>query len=120
VTAPIRTPDFCTSFGVFKNGEFRSIGMNVLSQPLYDLGAGQFAELRSRDGDTAYSWPEYVSRSVLLAGHEYFIVYDRLMNESLVHRLSWFVRRGSELPTIKAAARRCARQQGNPTHRYSN
>jgi hypothetical protein len=93
--------DFCTSFGVFKNGEFRSIGMNVLSQPLYDLGAGQFAELRSRDGDTAYSWPEYVSRSVLLAGHEYFIVYDRLMNESLVHRLSWFVRRGSELPTIK-------------------
>ena len=93
--------DFCTNFGVFKNGEFRSIGMNVLSQPLYDLGTGQFAELQSRDGDTAYSWPEYVSRSVLLAGHEYFIVYDRLMNESLIHRLSWFVRRGSELPTIK-------------------
>ncbi|MDR3752886.1 MAG: hypothetical protein P4K93_08470 [Terracidiphilus sp.] len=93
--------DFCTSFGVFKNGEFRSIGMNVLSQPLYDLGTGQFAELRSRDGDTAYSWPEYVSRSLLLAGREYFIVNDRLMNESLVHRLSWFVRRGSELPTIK-------------------
>jgi hypothetical protein len=38
---------------------------------------------------------------VLLAGHEYFIVYDRLMNESLIHRFSWFVRRGSELPTIK-------------------
>lgn len=93
--------DFCTNFGVFKNGEFRSIGMNVLSQPLYDLGTGQFAEILSRDGKTAYSWPEYVSRSVLLAGHEYFIVYDRLMNESLIHRLSWFVRRGSELPTIK-------------------
>lgn len=93
--------DFCTSFGVFKNGGFRSIGMNVLSRPLYDLGAGQFAEILSRDGATAYSWPEYVSRSVLLAGHEYFIVYDRLMNDSLVHRLSWFVRRGSELPTIK-------------------
>ena len=93
--------DFCTNFGVFKNGEFRSIGMNVLSQPLYDLGTGQFAEIRSRDGETAYSWPEYVSRSVLLAGHEYFIVYDRLMNAALIHRLSWFVRRGSELPTIK-------------------
>jgi hypothetical protein len=93
--------DFCTNFGVFKNGAFRSIGMNVLSQPLYDLGTGQFAEILSRDGKTAYSWPEYVSRSVLLAGHEYFIVYDRLMNESLIHRLSWFVRRGSELPTIK-------------------
>ncbi len=93
--------DYCTNFGVFKNGEFRSIGMNVLSQPLYNLGAGQFAEIRSRDGETAYSWPEYVSRSVLLAGHEYFIVYDRLMNAALIHRLSWFVRRGSELPTIK-------------------
>jgi hypothetical protein len=93
--------DFCTNFGVFKNGEFRSIGMNVLSQPLYDLGTGQYAEVFSRDDETAYSWPEYVSRSVLLAGHEYFIVYDRLMNESLIHRLSWFVRRGSELPTIK-------------------
>ena len=93
--------DFCTNFGVFKNGEFRSIGMNVLSQPHYDLGTGQFAELQSRGGETAYSWPEYVSRSVLLAGHEYFIVYDRLMNESLIHRFSWFVRRGSELPTIK-------------------
>jgi hypothetical protein len=93
--------DFCTNFGVFKNGAFRSIGMNVLSRPLYDLGAGQFAEILSRDGESAYSWPQYVSRSVLLAGHEYFIVYDRLMNESLVHRLSWFVRRGSELPTIK-------------------
>jgi len=93
--------DFCTNFGVFKNGEFRSIGMNVLSQPLYDLGTGQFAVILSRDGETAYSWPEYVSRSVLLAGHEYFIVYDRLMNASQIHRLSWFVRRGSELPTIK-------------------
>jgi len=93
--------DFCTNFGVFKNGEFRSIGMNVLSQPLYDLGPGQFAEIRSRDGETSYSWPEYVSRSVLLVGHDYFIVYDRLMNAALIHRLSWFVRRGSELPTIK-------------------
>lgn len=93
--------DFCTSFGVFKNGGFRSIGMNVLSRPLYDLGTGQLAEIFSRDGATAYAWPEYVSRSVLLAGHEYFIVYDRLMNNSLVHRFSWFVRRGSELPTIK-------------------
>ena len=93
--------DFCTNFGVFKNGEFRSIGMNVLSRPLYDLGMGQFAEILSRNGETAYSWPEHVSRSILLAGHEYFIVYDRLMNESLIHRFSWFVPRGSELPTIK-------------------
>ena len=93
--------DFCTNFGVFKEGEFRSIGMNVLSRPFYNLGAGQLAEIFSREGETAYSWPEYVSRSILLAGHDYFIVYDHLMDEALIHRLSWFVRRGSELPTIK-------------------
>ncbi len=93
--------DFCTNFGVFKDGEFRSIGMNVLSRPLYDLGTGQFAEILSRDGETAYSYPEYLSRSVLLAGREYFVIYDRLMHEALDHRFSWFVRRGSELPTIK-------------------
>jgi hypothetical protein len=93
--------DFCTNFGVFKDGEFRSIGMNVLSRPFYDLGAGQLAEIVSRDGEAAYSWPEYVSRSILLAGRDYFVVYDHLMHEALIHRFSWFVRRGSELPTIK-------------------
>ena len=93
--------DFCTNFGVFKNGSFRSIGMNVLSQPMYDLAVGQFAELTSRNDGTLYSAPEYVSRSLLLAGHDYFLVYDRVFNPELVHRLSWFVRRGDELPNIK-------------------
>jgi len=93
--------DFCTNFGVFKNGTFRSIGMNVLSRPMYDLGAGQFAELTSRNDGALYSAPEYVSRSLLLAGHDYFVVYDKVFNQEIVHRLSWFVRRGDELPTIK-------------------
>jgi len=93
--------DFCTSFAVFKDGEFRSIGMNVLSRPFYNLGAGQFAQILPRQGPGAYSAPEYVSRSVLLSGHDYFVVYDRVLNETISHRLSWFVRRGSELPTIK-------------------
>ncbi|HWC98893.1 MAG TPA: hypothetical protein VG456_19165 [Candidatus Sulfopaludibacter sp.] len=93
--------DFCTNFGVYKAGQFRSIGMNVLSRPLYDLGAGQFAEIVPRDGASAYSAPEYVSRSILLAGHEYFVVYDEVLDASIHHRLSWFVRRGEELPTIK-------------------
>ena len=93
--------DFCTNFGVFKNGSFRSIGMNVLSRPMYDVGIGQFAELESRNDGKLYSAPEYVSRSTMLAGHDYFIVYDRVFNPELAHRLSWFVRRGDELPTIK-------------------
>lgn len=92
--------DFCTTFGVHKNGQFRSIGMNVLSRPLYDLGTGQFAEIVPRDGPTAYSTPEYVSRSVLLAGREYFVLYDQVAHQALTHRLTWFVRKGDSLPNI--------------------
>jgi len=93
--------DFCTNFGVYKNGSFRSIGENVLSRPFYNLGAGQFAEIVPREGADAYSVPEYLSRSVLLAGSEYFVVYDALVDQTLIHRLSWFVRLGDELPVIK-------------------
>ncbi len=93
--------DFCTNFGVFKEGEFRSIGENVLSRPFYNLSAGQFAEVIPRPNPGAYSAPEYVSRSILLAGSDYFILCDQVLNESIHQRFSWFVRRGSELPTIK-------------------
>ncbi|MES2393654.1 MAG: hypothetical protein V4555_18595 [Acidobacteriota bacterium] len=92
--------DYCTNFGVFKDGEFRAIGKNVLSSPMYPLATGQFAELTSRPGPTTYSAPEYLSRSVLLAGHDYFLLFDHVAHHSLQHRLSWFTRRGSELPTI--------------------
>lgn len=93
--------DFCTTFGVHKNGQFRSIGMNVLERPLYDLGTGQFAELVPRRGSTAYSTPEYVSRSVLLAGREYFVLYDAVAHQALTHRLTWFVRKGDEFPQLQ-------------------
>jgi len=93
--------DFCTNFGVFKDGEFRSIGQNVLSRPYFDLGAGQFAEIIPRDGPDAYAAPEYLSRSILLAGHDYFLLCDAVLNPSVAHRLSWFVRRGSKLPSIQ-------------------
>ena len=93
--------DFCTNFGVFKNGVFRSIGENVLSRPFYDLGTGQFAEIVPRAIAPHQPAFEYVSRSILLAGNEYFVVYDAVINQAIVHRLSWFVRRGSELPSIQ-------------------
>lgn len=93
--------DFCTNFGVFKDGEFRSIGQHVLSRPFYDLGSGQFAEIVPRQGPTVYAAPEYVSRSVLLAGHDYFVLHDAVLNQGIAHRLSWFVRRGDELPTMQ-------------------
>jgi len=93
--------DFCTTFGVYKNGQFRSIGMNVLARPLYDLGTGQFAELVPREGPSAYASPEYLGRSVLLAGREYFVLYDSVAHQALTHRLTWFVRKGDELPHIQ-------------------
>ncbi|HVU45133.1 MAG TPA: hypothetical protein VHD85_03340 [Terracidiphilus sp.] len=93
--------DFCTNFGVYKDGEFRSIGENALSRPFYNLGAGQYAELVPREEPGAYAWPEYASRSVLMAGNDYFVVYDAVLGPMVTHRFSWFVRRGSELPTIQ-------------------
>ena len=93
--------DFCTNFGVFREGRFHTMGMNVLSRPLYDLGTGQFAEIVPRQGPTTYSFPEYLSRSVLLAGREYFVLYDSVSDQELVHRLTWFVRKGDPFPTIK-------------------
>jgi len=95
--------DFCTNFGVYKDGVFRSIGENVLSEPFYNLGSGQFAKIVPRETPPDQPANGYVSRSILLAGNEYFVVYDALADQSTVHRLSWFVRRGSELPTIQFA-----------------
>ncbi len=93
--------EFCTTFGVYKNGVFRSIGMNVLSRPLFDLGTGQFTEIVPREGPTAYASPEFVSRSILLAGREYFVLYDSVAHQALTHRLTWSVRKGDPFPNIQ-------------------
>jgi hypothetical protein len=107
--------DFCSNFGVYKDGEFRSIGQNVLSRPFYDLGVGQFAELIPRESPGAYSAPEYVGRSVLLAGRDYFVVYDAVCEPQVSHRFSWFVRRGDEMPSIQFL--RGASPTSQDTHR---
>ena len=41
----VQDTDLITNFGVFKDGKFKSVGTNVLSSPMYDLGTGQFAEI---------------------------------------------------------------------------
>ncbi len=92
--------DFCSNFAVWRNGQFRSIGRNVLERPLYDLGTAQLAELTPRQGPGAYSWPEYVSRSVLLAGSDYIVTYDHVFNDAVAHRFSWFTQAGDEMPFI--------------------
>ena len=84
--------------GVFKDSTFRGIGMNDLTEPLYDLGGAQFAEILPRSGADAYSWPEYESRSVMLVGHDYIIVFDAVNN---VSRLSWNTVKGQDrMPAI--------------------
>jgi len=93
--------DFCTNFGVFKDGQFHSIRANVLSRPFYNMGAGQFSEIVPSETPSQFTNQQYVSRSVLLAGHDYFVLHDAVLVQSTIHRLSWFVRRGSELPSIQ-------------------
>ena len=86
--------------GVYKDWGFRSIGMNELTQPLYDLGSAQFAELLPESGPGAYSWPEYRSRSVMLAGTDYIIVHDRI-REPCGTRFAWNISRDDEMPVIQ-------------------
>lgn len=84
--------------GVYKDSTFRGIGMNDLTEPLYDLGVSQFAEILSRPGSDAYSWPEYESRSVMLVGHDYIVIFDTLNSMS---RVSWNTVKGQDkMPTI--------------------
>jgi hypothetical protein len=96
----VQDTDLGSNFGVWKGGKYVSIGQNVLSQPLYDLDYAQQAELIPRTGPTSYCTPEYVHRRVLLAGADYFVLYDHLFNESVGHRFSWFVHQGDDFPSI--------------------
>lgn len=92
--------ELCTNFGVFKQGTYRCIGPNTLHRPLVDLHSVSFAELVSAPGESAYAWPDYVSRSVMMAGTDYIVVYDAVFNSSVYRRFSWFAHRDEELPHI--------------------
>ena len=84
--------------GVYKDSTFRGIGMNDLTEPLYDLGSAQFAEILARPGADAYSWPDYEARSVMLVGHDYIVTYDTMNNRS---RVSWNTVKGQDkMPNI--------------------
>jgi hypothetical protein len=89
--------DLQTNFGAWKDGKFRSLGRNVLDRPLYNLDIAQFAELAS----SSYSKPEYLGRSILLVGQDYFVTFDDVFNEAVAHRFSWFTGRWEDLPFIQ-------------------
>jgi len=86
-----------TTFAVVKNGEYRSIGANVLDQPLYDLGVAQFGSIAARQTGQPYSWPTYRGRSVLLVGTDYFILADDAIGPG---RFTWFTAKDLPFPKI--------------------
>jgi hypothetical protein len=95
----VQDTDLITNFGVFKDGKFKSVGMNVLDRPMFDLGIGQFAEIVPSQKNP-YSWPEYQGRSIMLLGSDYFILYDDVHDNNIAGRLSWFTHPLEDLPEI--------------------
>lgn len=93
-----------------KNRAFCNIGMNELVAPLYDLDIVQLAELRSAKGKDSFAWPEYLSRSILLVGTDYFLLYDQTgTNWRAGARFSWFVQKEDEFPQIVFFGKKHAR-----------
>ena len=86
-----------TTFAVVKDGEYRSIGNNVLEHPLYNLGVAQFGEITARKDLKPYSWPVYKSRSIMLVGTDYFILCDDAVGDM---RFSWFTMKDLPFPKL--------------------
>ena len=84
-----------------KNGDFRTVGYNELKCPLYDLDIAQFAQVLSDETSPYSSWPEYIGRSIMLVGTDYFLIFDETgTNWRASNRFSWFVHNEDALPTI--------------------
>ncbi|MDB5084006.1 MAG: hypothetical protein JWN30_892, partial [Bacilli bacterium] len=96
----VQDTDFCSTFGVWKDGRYKSVGMNDLHRPMYDLQVAQFAEVLSREGQDAYSWPEYRGRSVMMVGGDYIVTYDAVGHPTVKTRFSWFVHKEESFPFI--------------------
>jgi len=84
-----------SNFGIWKHDEWCSIGIGPLKEAFYNLDEVQLARITPitpADHPTgkgvAYSWPEYRSRSVLLAGDDYFVVYDH--TTAARRRFAWY------------------------------
>ncbi|MGG1555176.1 hypothetical protein [Paenibacillus ferrarius] len=86
----------CCNFGVLYGHEFRSVGRSELTEPLLDLGFAQFARVLAGP----YASPAYHSRSVLMSGSDYIIVYDQVGDMRVRGRFSWFVHEREPFPTI--------------------
>lgn len=90
------TGEGSTTFAVLDGHEYRGIGRNELTGPLHDFGYAQFAELEA--GPDAK--PHYRSRSVLMSGNDYIVIYDEVADMRVRGRFSWFSHRDDPFPAI--------------------
>ncbi|WP_157264861.1 hypothetical protein [Paenibacillus oryzisoli] len=86
----------CCNFGVLNGHEFRSVGRGELTEPLRDLGFAQFARVLAGP----YASPAYHSRSVLMSGSDYIVIYDQVGDMRVRGRFAWFVQENDPFPTI--------------------
>jgi len=63
---------------------------------LYDFGFAQFASI-SANSEAA---PEYRSRSVLMSGNDYILIFDDVSDSTVEGRFSWFVGTPDSFPYI--------------------
>ncbi len=100
--APMGDTERCTNFGVKKEksyrciGDYRSTGRNDLTDPLFDFGFAQFASIQA-NGEAA---PQYKSRSIMMSGNDYILIFDDVKDNSVEGRLSWFVGTEDDFPII--------------------
>ena len=99
---PFGDTERCTNFGVKKEksyrciGDYRSVGRNDLTDPLYDFDFAQFASVQAN----TEAAPEYKSRSVLMSGNDYILVFDDVKDNSTEGRFSWTVEENDNFPFI--------------------
>jgi len=93
--------DGVCNLGFMKNNTFTNIGANELTAPLFDLGITQFGQLLSSKDKKPYAWPEYLSRSALAVGTDYFLLIDENDTKFRAqHRFAWFVAKNYKFPKI--------------------
>ncbi|MBD2844397.1 hypothetical protein IDH44_04280, partial [Paenibacillus sp. IB182496] len=90
------TGEGSTSFGVLCGHEYRGIGRNELTVPLQTLGCAQYAKLLAGpQGGRGYR-----SRSVILSGNDYIVIYDEVADMRVKGRFSWFNHKDDPMPGI--------------------
>lgn len=81
--------------GIYRGlGNYRSVGRNDLTEPLFDFGFAQFASILANEEVRSH----YNSRSVLMADNDYIVVFDDVASSEVEGCFSWFVGVNDEFP----------------------